>query len=168
MPDSTHNNLMPRKALIALAALIGFSLLVVVAARLAGYNASQMPDSPVVASKDLRFSDAADGSLTVIDADGGGTVGSLAPGNEGFVRGVLRALSRERRLAKVGEETPYRLSRLADGRLTLRDLGTQRLIELNSFGPVNEGAFARFLGGAQAVVPGPAGPATTGKTGDTH
>jgi putative photosynthetic complex assembly protein len=158
---------MPRKALIAIAALIGFSLLVVVVARLTGYNASQMPDSPIVVSRDLRFSDAPDGALLVLEVGTGSKLASLPPGNAGFVRGVLRAMHRERHIRHVADDVPFRLARLADGRLTLKDLGTQRSIELNSFGPTNEGAFAAFLGEQAPIAARNARPAPIGQTGQT-
>jgi len=153
MSDPSRNAHFPRKVLIAFAALIGFTLLLVAAARLSGYNASQMPPSPTVESRDLRFSNRPDGSTLVQDAIDGSTVALLAPGGEGFVRGVLRATDRGRHLAHVAPETPFRLSRLADGRLNLTDLGTQRVIEVRSFGPTNEAAFAVFLKGRAPAAP---------------
>jgi putative photosynthetic complex assembly protein len=152
MSDPFLDNPVPRKALIAIAALIGFSLLVVVAARLTGYNASQVPDSPPIASRDLRFADAPDGSMLVSDIETNRKLATLPPGNAGFVRGVLRVMHRERRARHVSIDTPYRLVRHADGRLTFEDLGTQRTIELNSFGPSNEGAFAAFLGDRDPIA----------------
>ncbi|AUB85429.1 photosynthetic complex assembly protein PuhC [Candidatus Thiodictyon syntrophicum] len=166
MADPSPNAHFPRKVLIAFAALIGFFLVLVTAAVLTGYNASQMPPSPAVYSRDLRFSDRPDGTTLVQDATDGSTVAVLPVGGEGFVRGLLRTTSRGRRNASVPPETPFRLARLADGRLNLTDLGTQRVIELRSFGPANDAAFAVFLGSKAALVTAPGAPAV--KTDATH
>jgi putative photosynthetic complex assembly protein len=95
----------------------------------------------------------------------------LPAGNAGFVRGVLRALTRNRRGGHTDKDAPVRLARLADGRLTLKDLATERVIELNSFGPTNVAAFAVFLTGHPSD-PAPdsaqnARPAQAGQTGKT-
>jgi putative photosynthetic complex assembly protein len=72
-------------------------------------------------------------------------MGSLEPGQENFIRGVLRSFARERRSLGVGHQEPFRLARHADGRLTIEDTSTGRLIDLRAFGPTNSGAFARLL-----------------------
>lgn len=171
MSHSHNDNILPRKALIAVAALIGFTLVLVTAARLTGYNASQVPDSPAVLSRDIRFSEGPEGILLVVDVQSGGKLAVLPAGNAGFVRGVLRVLTRDRRGRHTDADAPVRLARLADGRLTLRDLATERVIELNSFGPTNVAAFAVFLTdrpGAPAPESAqnarPAQPGQTGKT----
>lgn len=143
----------PRKILIAFGSLIGVSVLLVTAAVLSGYNPSQVAPSPAVVSRDLRFSDGPDGATLVQDVTDGRTVAVLPPGIEGFVRGILRAVSRERRNRQLSDDTPFRLERLADGRLTLTDLGTKKTIELNSFGPTNESSFAAFLAGTAPIAP---------------
>ena len=143
----------PRKILIAFGTLIGVSLLLVTAAVLLGYNPSQVAPSPAVLSRDLRFSDGPDGTTLVKDATDARTVAVLPSGIEGFVRGILRAVSRERRNRHLPDDTPFRLARLADGRLTLTDLGTKKTIELTSFGPTNESSFAAFLAGSAPIAP---------------
>ena len=145
MREPVYSPILPRKALFAVAALILFSLVAVTAARLNGVSAAQAPVSPVVGAIELRFEDRDDGTVRVINAVSGDLVAELAPGTNGFVRGVLRSLARERRANGLGEDARFELSRHADGRLTLVDPGTGRVIELNSFGPSNEGAFALFL-----------------------
>lgn len=137
----------PKKVLVAFAVLMGTTVLLVAAARLSGYNASQVPPSPAMQSRDLRFTEGTDGVLVVQDVADGSTVATLPAGGEGFLRGVLRSTARARMGARVAQDTPFRLARLADGRLTLKDLGTQRVIELNSFGPTNVASFAVFLNG---------------------
>lgn len=151
MHDHHHDRPFPRGALIGAAALIGFSLLAVTLARFAGLGPVTEPMAPVVQSRELRFADRADGAVIVYDRQGDEVVDLVPPGSGGFVRGVLRALARERRLQGDGASTPFRLSRLADGRLTLEDLATGRVIDLKAFGHTNEGAFARLLSPGNAT-----------------
>lgn len=159
MSDPLRRDPFPRKPLIAFGSLILFSLLLVITARITGYNASQMPPSPSVQSREIRFIDQPDGSTLVVDSAAGATIATLPSGGEGFIRGVLRATNRTRGLSKIPPEAPYRLDQLADGRLTLTDLATGKVIELVSFGHTNVAAFAAFLPGASAPDKKPAGPA---------
>lgn len=151
MHDHHHDRPFPRGALIGAAALIGFSLLAVTLARFAGLGPVAEPMAPVVQSRELRFADRADGAVLVYDRQGDEVVDLVPPGSGGFVRGVLRALARERRLQGDGASTPFRLSRLVDGRLTLEDLATGRVIDLKAFGHTNEGAFAQLLSPGNAT-----------------
>ncbi len=106
----------------------------------------------VVAERTLVFRDMPDGSLGIFD---GGTAStpfaSVAAGsNQGFIRGVIRSMSRERRMKGVSPDAPYQLKLWADGRLSLEDVATGRTVELDSFGRDNRTAFWRLLPGAQA------------------
>ena len=69
----------------------------------------------------------------------------LAPGTNGFVRGVMRGLARDRKLLGVGHDDAFKLVRWADGRLSLEDPTTGRNIALEPFGADNSRVFARFL-----------------------
>ena len=66
-------------------------------------------------------------------------------GEQGFLRGALRALARERRMREVGALPPFELAARADGRLTLADTATGARIDLESFGPDQCRVFARLL-----------------------
>ena len=101
-----------------------------------------------LASRDLLFADRADGGVTVTDARDGALVGILAPGEDGFVRGAMRGLVRERRIGGLGAETPFRVTGWSDGRLTLEDLATGKRIELGAFGAENRVAFSQLLSAA--------------------
>ncbi len=100
----------------------------------------------IVASRDLRFADRGDGAVIITDV-GNGNVAQIIPAGQktGFVRGVMRSLARERRMAGIGAEAPFRLTAWADGELSLVDSATGRAIELNAFGPDNRAAFAALL-----------------------
>lgn len=149
MNDPFENQPLPRAVLIGAGALIGVSLLLVGLSRVNGYGATRMPTSTVVAARDLQFKDRADGGVEVYDdgeaAGQGRLIEVLAPGTNGFVRGVMRGLTRERKRQSVGSEAPFRLTRWADGRLSLDDFATGQHVNLEVFGPTNAAAFVELL-----------------------
>jgi putative photosynthetic complex assembly protein len=135
----------PRTALYGAGALIGLSLLATGFARMTGIGTMAAPVANVVQSRELRFEDRSDGGVTVYDGETGRLVDILAPGTNGFVRGVLRGFARERRREDVGSEPPFLLTRWSDSRLSIEDVATHERIELVAFGPTNFAAFARLL-----------------------
>jgi len=136
---------LPRGALFGAGALLTLSLLLVAIARVTGYQPAKPPASAVVDSRDLRFVDRSDGAVLVYASQDDRLVDTLQPGTNGFVRGVLRGLVRERRADHVGAMPPFRLTRWADGRLSLDDPSTGRHVDLEVFGAANSGAFAKIL-----------------------
>jgi putative photosynthetic complex assembly protein len=119
------------------------------------------PPTPIVASlaapaqtADLRFSDEANGSIQVQNARTDQVVATIQPGVGGFVRGVMRGLARDRISRNIGEGPPFRLSQARDGRMSLEDTATGRLIDLESFGSANRQSFIDLLRapGAQSVA----------------
>jgi putative photosynthetic complex assembly protein len=130
---------------MGIAALVLLSLLAVAMVRVTGIGASKQADAAAVAVRDLRFEDRPDGGIDVLDARDDRLVDTVQPATNGFIRGTLRGLSRERKRIGVGPDAPYRLIARADGRLTLEDPSTGRRVDLESFGPTNTGAFAQFL-----------------------
>jgi putative photosynthetic complex assembly protein len=143
--------LIPRGVLVGAGALIALTVAAAAAARVSGIGTTEPPVSAPVESRELRFEDRDDGAVAVYEAADGATVDVLAPGTNGFVRGVMRGLARERKRQEIGQQPPFRLTRWADGRLTLDDTATGRRIELAAFGPTNTGAFARLLHAGEAA-----------------
>ena len=137
-PDS-----FPRWFLWGAGGLIAFSLLSVGLVQLTGNGPNQQVGRGAV-ERELRFEDRPDGGIAVIDGRTGQPVAALH-GEQGFVRGALRALARERRSRELGPELPFQLVAHADGRLTLVDPATGKRVDLESFGPTNAGEFARLL-----------------------
>lgn len=135
----------PRAPLLAAATLVLAALVTVAAVRLTGVGMVRFPDAAAVAMRDLRFEDRSDGAIAVIDARSGQLVESVS-GAQGFLRGTLRGLARERKRSGIGPDQPFRLTGRADGRLTLEDPATGRRVDLESFGPDNAAVFARMLG----------------------
>jgi putative photosynthetic complex assembly protein len=138
-------NRIPRAALLGAGSLVVGSLLLVGFARLTGYRPAQPDASRIVASSELRFEDRADGAVLVYSSPQDHLIDTLPPGTNGFVRGVLRGLVRERRADLIGAAPPFRLTRWADGRLSLDDPSTGRHVDLEVFGPTNAAAFAHIL-----------------------
>ncbi|TXI21578.1 MAG: photosynthetic complex assembly protein PuhC [Roseateles sp.] len=136
---------LPALPLSALGVLVLVSVLGAGAMRLSGSSPQKQADAATLSSRTLRFEDGADGSITVRDARSGAALDRIAPGTNGFLRSAMRGLVRERKRQGLGPELPFELLGRADGRLTLRDPGTGRRIDLESFGPSNAAVFARLL-----------------------
>ena len=134
----------PRWSLIGMALLVLATIGVAGLARQTGIGATGIPESPTVAQVDLRFEDRPDGSVVIRDG-AGALLATLAVSTDGFIRGSMRSLTRQRQIAGLGQEQPFRLERRENGRLSLSDPTTGGRIELDAFGPSNSAAFARFL-----------------------
>jgi putative photosynthetic complex assembly protein len=132
----------PPKILLAAAVVLILGLLwLVVSPPPGGGRGAVQP----VASRDLHFLDQPDGGVLVADGRDGSMVARIAPGEDGFVRGALRGMGRERRLSGLGREAPFRLVAWSDGRLTLEDQATGTRVDLAAYGQTNAEAFVRFL-----------------------
>jgi putative photosynthetic complex assembly protein len=133
----------PRRAALAGLGAAALALAAVAAVRLSG-GPPATPDAPTVQQRSLRFEDRSDRGIAVVDAATGVTLETLH-GEQGFVRGTLRGLVRERKRQGIGGDAPLQLLARADGRLTLADPLTDRRIDLESFGASNAAVFARWL-----------------------
>lgn len=147
MSDPHRDSAFPRGPLLGAGALVAVSLMAVTLVRVTGLETTFHP-APVEVARELRFTDRPDGGVAVYDAADDTIVQVLEPGTNGFIRATLRGLARDRRPLGVGAETPFRLAERTDGRLTLEDPATGRLIELTAFGSTNATAFARLLADA--------------------
>jgi putative photosynthetic complex assembly protein len=121
------------------------AILIAAIGRLTGAGHITMPGVTPAATRAISFIDREDGGVSAIDPASQATIATFEPGTNGFVRGALRALARQRRLASIGPEQPFRLTRWSDGRLTLDDASTGSHVELDGFGPTNVAAFASLL-----------------------
>lgn len=142
----------PKLPLIAAFLLVGASLVVVGGSRIGllgspaaeAEKAERASTATPTRSRDLSFFDRADGAVVVkvsgapdylIERDSGG-----------FVRGIMRGLTRERAMNDVGREPVFRLTEWSDGSLTIQDTGTGRSLNLSAYGPTNRLAFEEMLG----------------------
>ena len=146
MPTAeSHSSDVPRGALLAIGGLVLATVLTVAAVRFTGIGAQHLVEAPTVASRDFRFEDRPDGSIVVLDARNSRVVDTVSPGTNGFLRGTMRGLARERMRRSVGPQAPFRMTGHADGRLTLEDPATGRRVDLGSFGPTNAAVFAHIM-----------------------
>ncbi len=159
--DAPFGNVTPWP-IYALGALLLTTLGVVAWERVAHMKAADRPAvqatvNDVLWQRQLRFADTAQGHIAVTDHVTGQTVATFE-GQQGFLRGSLRALARSRQRAGQGPEQPFVLTGHTDGRLVLRDPVTGDRINLESFGPTNAAVFAQLRASAPTPTP------TTGGT----
>lgn len=152
--DALERQMIPPGALKA----IGVFLLVVVVlaavARQTGFGSlgtAQFDGRTAVVERSLIFeAGPGDGPVDLRDGVTGELILQLAPGEGGFLRGIVRPLNRERARAGADPEAPWVLTRWSDGGLTLTDPATGTLVDLFAFGQTNAEAFAQLL---PAVTP---------------
>ncbi|MGJ3264675.1 MAG: photosynthetic complex assembly protein PuhC [Salinarimonas sp.] len=85
----------------------------------------------------LIFEDRADGAVVVRDAVDGSVVRVFDPGTNGFVRGAMRGLARERKRREIGAEVPFTLVLCPAGHLPLEYTATPASIDRSAFVPDN-------------------------------
>jgi len=142
-PAATSSDSFPKWVLYCAGGIIAFSLISVGLIRITGNGPDQIAAAPTV-QRALLFQDQKDGGVLVADGRTGETL-TVLYGEQGFVRGALRALSRERHSRGIGSDKPFNLIARVDGRVTLMDPSTGQRVDLESFGPTNTAEFARFL-----------------------
>jgi putative photosynthetic complex assembly protein len=142
-PVGTTRDTFPQWVLYCAGGIIAFSLISVGLVRITGNGPDQLAAAPTV-QRALLFQDQKDGSVLVADGVTGETL-TVLHGEQGFVRGALRALTRERHARGIGSAQPFDLVARVDGRVTLMDPSTGQRVDLESFGPTNVAEFARFL-----------------------
>jgi putative photosynthetic complex assembly protein len=134
---------------------IGFALLIGTAIVVAAWSSRNRDTTPEITaplySYELRFEDDARGRVSVYLGTGDELIDVMEPGGSSFVRGVLRAMARERRQHGISTLAPFRISQLPADRLVIEDPTTGRRIPLEPFGPDNVAAFRALLDAAQAA-----------------
>ena len=143
------DSLSPVAKIIVAAGIVIVLLLVFVNSR----DLSQVrePDAAPTKVLQLRFEDRPDGSIAVINYQTGQVIDSVQ-GEAGFVRGTLRGLAQERKRRGLDSGPPFELIYRADGRLSLSDTATGRMLDLESFGPINAATFFKLFNASQAVA----------------
>jgi putative photosynthetic complex assembly protein len=145
MSQPHSRDALPRVPLMAAGGLVLATLLAVSLVQATGQGATRVADAPALSVRQFTFEDRSDGGIDVRRADTGQVVHSVAPETNGFLRGTMRGLARERKRQGLGPELPFELIGRADGRLTLADPGTGRRVDLDSFGPDNSAVFASLM-----------------------
>jgi putative photosynthetic complex assembly protein len=142
----------PRLPLAGVAVLIGVAIAGVAANRVLAPAETSVSTEKPLESRALLFRDEANGGISVTDAKTGVLVADVKPGTNGFLRGAMRGLARERRRAGFDLSTPFEVSKWSNGHVTLFDPALGRQIDLAAFGPTNAAVFAEYLeekGGSQ-------------------
>lgn len=142
MNTSLHEPPLPGRHALTGWIFVGFlsSILLVVA--LLRNQGMQIPQehAPVLWQMSLRFEDRPNGDVAVLDAATQTEIHRYV-GEQGFVRGILRTMARERMRRGMGSGPAFDLIAHNDGRLTLIDTATGQRIDLESFGPTNLSSF---------------------------
>jgi putative photosynthetic complex assembly protein len=150
MSISENNDFLSPVAKVLIAALMSIILLLVfINSR--DLSKVREPDASPAQVLQLRFEDRPDGSIAVIDYKSGKQIDAVQ-GEAGFVRGTLRGLAQERKRRGLDSGPPFELIYRADGRLTLSDTATGRLVDLESFGPTNASTFFKLFNASNAVA----------------
>jgi putative photosynthetic complex assembly protein len=141
MGAHTDGQNVPTGALIGAGLLIGLSLVFAFVAAKTDIGATRLTPAAPVETLSLKFNDLADGSIGIYDTVKQRNIDILAPGKNGFVRVVMRGLALDRTVNGDSAEVPFKLSKLADGRLTLTDPTSGKIVTLEAFGSNNLAAF---------------------------
>lgn len=149
--SATHDIRVPKGALVMAGVLVASVIALTATWRAAGIDPIASPvieraagAVAVVSRRELSFVDRADGGVVISDPRG--VVRVLEPGGQdGFIRGVLRAFARDRRIRSLDNTGSFTLTLWADGSLSLLDNATGRSFDLGGFGATNRAAFVALL-----------------------
>ena len=137
------HQILPKHIALVLGLVMLATLILVAVVRYSGVDIRHA-DSPSQQVRLLRFADMDNGDIGVVNAQDGSELARFS-GEQGFMRGALRAMARERKRHDIGPMLPFELHARTDGRLTLIDPATHMRLDLESFGPTNAGLFAQLL-----------------------
>ncbi len=101
------------------------------------------PHEAVQWERQLSFVGQSNGDIAVLDVATKQEVARFQ-GEQGFLRGSLRALNRERKRSGMNPDLPFQLTGHVDGRITLLDTATGQRLSLESFGPTNSAVFSQL------------------------
>lgn len=145
MQDSVTPEPRPRGGLIATGLVAGCIIVGLLVGKMEKVELAPADARPTM-MRDLRFADRADGAIVVMEGSSEEVVDVMEPGDDGFVRGVVRALARERRRLEIGPDAPFRMVAWSDGRLSIEDTVTGHRAELmGTFGSTNTESALRLL-----------------------
>lgn len=150
-PNSRQAEAPPSKVpailLRAVVAMVLFSLVLTIGARLLGLQPAATPNDSVgiVQERSIIVDGVLGGTALVTDGETGEVIADLDSTQAGFINGVMTALGRERMLHKIEGNPPVRIVQFTDGRLGLRDPATGWRVELMGFGDDNRDAFLALL-----------------------
>jgi putative photosynthetic complex assembly protein len=144
-PAHSHDLHPPRGLLMAIGALILFTLIGVGFTQFSGAGYVTNWRALSVESLPLVFEDGADGSIVVRDPETGNVLRTWAPETGGFVRTAMRSLALERRQMGIGSGPAFVLHRTENGNLIIEDPQTSEWVSLDAFGGDNVAEFRKLL-----------------------
>jgi putative photosynthetic complex assembly protein len=144
-PEKAEHIRFPGVILAGTAFVLGLSMIAAFVARTTDIGATRLSVAPAAQSRDLRFVDLPNAKVSVVDAVTNREIKILTPDSHGFIKIVLKDLAQQRAMLGIGQEPPFRLSRLTDDTIILTDTATGRIITLNAFGNSNALAFKPLL-----------------------
>lgn len=106
---------------------------------------SESAINPVTHEMQFIATDMDDRTILIEDAANGTELEIVTRDSNGFIRGALRGLARERTLRGISSGEPFRLRLWQDGTLVLDDPATGQIVALNGFGQDNAMAFGKYL-----------------------
>ena len=124
---------------------MALGLILVVVSWMSLHHERDAAPNDVQVRRSLLFRDMPGGDILIVDVKTGEQVARVQ-GEQGFIRGILRALNRSRKLRGLGPDGTFDLTRFDDGRLVISDRSTGEHLDLGAFGPTNIGSFAPFMG----------------------
>lgn len=145
MAAAASTEAVPRSILSGAFALVVFTLALAGLGRAGLIGAGAAVQPAALETRQLVFTDRDDGAVAVSEPGHTEALVEFAPGTNGFVRGALRGLARDRKRRGIGSDVPFLLARRADGRLMLEDPATGASIDLAAFGPSNIEPFLTIL-----------------------
>ena len=125
---------------------IGFLLLLIVGIFIykeSGLHNQESNNTEIVASRDLHFYDTSDGKILITDKNGVNI--SVVGGEGGFMRAVMRSLTKDRIAMGVGPEQPFKLVANQKGLVSIIDPVTGNKVDVSSFGQTNAEIFTNLL-----------------------
>ena len=114
----------PLAPLLMAMSLVVISVVSVGWVRFFGEPAPAEQLTPVVAERQLRVTDAAEGLVEVHDAESGALIDRFDIGEQAFARTTFRALAHERQRQGGSADTPFLLEQRESGRLRRTDSRT--------------------------------------------
>jgi putative photosynthetic complex assembly protein len=145
MTEASVRQTFPRWFLIGIGALLLTTVSFAVFGRLTGYGITRVAETAVISSVDIWFEDQDNKTMLVRRVSDNTILEVLPADGSGFMRGVVRSLSRQRLLSKIEPNKPFRLAQREDQKLFIQDMSVGSKMELDGFGPANTLSIARIL-----------------------
>jgi putative photosynthetic complex assembly protein len=142
----------PRWPLLGIGGMVLSAILFAGTARYTEFGAARPAQPVIIASLDLWFDPQADGTALVRNAADQSVLEKLPADGSGFIRGVMRALLRERKIHGKPADAPFRLVQQADFNIVIFDSATGTRMGLNGFGPTNVQAFGQLIARGQPAL----------------